>query len=194
MVKGFKDGKGTFHPITQSKGVRSRRDTSQKPVGMKIERNKRYAKTIVNPKTTSDESDFILDLRIQKLRSINDDLEFAKKEEGITTFEGISSALREAEKEQMMRTNDPKTQTQLSDFITRKFNKEIPSAKNNPFRNVNFREIEKVGKNTWRFRVSLTSGDDVAVKEIQRIGFRTVEIRDILDSRHATFEGDLGLG
>ncbi len=42
MVKGFKDGKGTFHPIGQSKGVRSRRDTS-KTEGVKI-RNKRYAK------------------------------------------------------------------------------------------------------------------------------------------------------
>ncbi len=190
MVKGFKDGKGTFHPITQSKGVRSRRDTSQKTVGMKIERNKRYAKLA----NVSDLSDFTLDLRIQKLRSTKDDLEFAKKAEGITTLEGISSALRESEKEQKMRTDNPKTQSQLHDFITRKFNKEIPSAKNNPFRSVNFRDVEKVGKNTWRFRVSLTSGDEVAVKEIQRIGFRTVEIRDILDSRHATFEGDLGLG
>ncbi len=44
MVKGFKDGKGTFHPIGQSKGVRSRRDTSSsKTEGVKI-RNKRYAK------------------------------------------------------------------------------------------------------------------------------------------------------
>jgi len=34
MVKGFKDGKGNFHPISQSKGVRSRRDTSQKTEGV----------------------------------------------------------------------------------------------------------------------------------------------------------------
>ncbi len=41
MVKGFKDAKGDFHPITQSKGVRSRRDTSQKIMGVKLERKKR---------------------------------------------------------------------------------------------------------------------------------------------------------
>jgi len=36
MVRGFKDDKGTFHPVGQSKGVRSRRDTSQKTHGVKI--------------------------------------------------------------------------------------------------------------------------------------------------------------
>ena len=34
MVKGFKDAKGDFHPITQSKGVRSRRDTPTRPEGV----------------------------------------------------------------------------------------------------------------------------------------------------------------
>ncbi|MCP6727109.1 MAG: hypothetical protein KJI69_03735 [Patescibacteria group bacterium] len=34
MVKGFKDGTGKFHPISQTKGVRSRRDTSQKTQGV----------------------------------------------------------------------------------------------------------------------------------------------------------------
>jgi len=186
-MKGFKDSNNKFHPITSSKGVRKSGDQSTKTEGVRM---KRYAKLA----NVSDLSDFTLDLRIQKLRSTKDDLEFAKKAEGITTLEGITKALYDSEKEQRMRTNNPKTQTQLADFITRIFNSGIPSAKNNPFRNVNFREIEKVGKNKWSFRVSLTSGDEVAIKEIERLGFKSVEIRDILDARHATFEGDLGLG
>jgi len=40
MVKGFKDGTGKFHPISKSKGVRSRRDTSQKTQGVKIRKQK----------------------------------------------------------------------------------------------------------------------------------------------------------
>ena len=44
-MKGFKDSKGNFHPITQYKGVRSRRDTS-KTQGVKIRKgrwdDKRY--------------------------------------------------------------------------------------------------------------------------------------------------------
>jgi len=34
MVKGFKDANAKFHPISQSKGVRSRRDTSAKTEGV----------------------------------------------------------------------------------------------------------------------------------------------------------------
>lgn len=34
MVKGFKDAKGDFHPISQTKGVRSRRDTPTRPEGV----------------------------------------------------------------------------------------------------------------------------------------------------------------
>ena len=34
MVKGFKDGEGLFHPIKNSKGVRSSRDTSGKSQGL----------------------------------------------------------------------------------------------------------------------------------------------------------------
>ncbi len=40
MVKGFKDAKDNFHPITQSKGVRSRRDTSQKTQGVVIRKQR----------------------------------------------------------------------------------------------------------------------------------------------------------
>jgi hypothetical protein len=39
-MKGFKDSKGNFHPITQSKGVRSRRDTTNKTQGVKIRKGR----------------------------------------------------------------------------------------------------------------------------------------------------------
>jgi len=43
MVKGFKDANDNFHPISQSKGVRSPSDTSQKNEGVLI-RKKRIVK------------------------------------------------------------------------------------------------------------------------------------------------------
>jgi hypothetical protein len=153
-------------------------------------RMKRDATTV----DISDLSDFTLGLRIQKLQNTKDDLEFEKKLEGITNLQGITKALSDAEKEKKMRTDSPKTQSQLADFITRKFNKEIPSAKKSPFRGVNFREILRIGKNRWTFIVSLGSGDDETVEDIKKLGFQVADIRDVLDSRHATFEGDLGLG
>ena len=38
-MKGFKDSKGKFHPINQSKGVRSRRDTSEKTKGVRLKKD-----------------------------------------------------------------------------------------------------------------------------------------------------------
>lgn len=40
-MKGFKDSKGKFHPITEYKGVRKSRDQSVKSTGIKIERKAR---------------------------------------------------------------------------------------------------------------------------------------------------------
>jgi len=40
-MKGFKDSKGKFHPITDYKGVRKSRDQSSKSKGVKVERKAR---------------------------------------------------------------------------------------------------------------------------------------------------------
>ena len=199
MVKGFKDGKGTFHPITQSKGVRSRRDTSQNLDGVKIIRKQRLEDSPVGKQVNKIK--MINDLRdIKRLldRAESDihtdmsdfqkDIVLAKDGLGFM-FDDLVNALQRVEEAKF-----PETQDQLRSFIARKLNKELPSAKVSPFRSVNFREVEKIGKDNYRFRVTLTSHDDETVKEIENLGFKATNINDILDTRHATFEGDLGLG
>ena len=69
MVKGFKDANAKFHPISQSKGVRSRRDTSAKTQGVKIRKQRGL---LVNPtnlpeevrrKFTQDELETLVNIR-----------------------------------------------------------------------------------------------------------------------------------
>lgn len=43
-MKGFKDSSGKFHPINQSKGVRSRRDTTKKTQGVRKAKNRFHPK------------------------------------------------------------------------------------------------------------------------------------------------------
>jgi len=199
MVKGFKDANAKFHPISQSKGVRSRRDTSQKLDGVKIIRKQRLEDSPVGKKVNKIK--MINDVRdIKRLldRAESDihvdmsdfqkDIVLAKDGLGFI-FDDLVSALNKVYEEKT-----PETDQELRDFIARMFNKEMPSAKVSPFRSVNFREVEKIGKDKYRFRVTLTSHDDETVKEIEKLGFRATNINDVLDTRHATFEGDLGLG
>ncbi|MCP6727105.1 MAG: hypothetical protein KJI69_03715 [Patescibacteria group bacterium] len=56
LTRGFKDSKGKFHPITQYKGVRSRRDTSTKTQGVRLQRQ---SQTTITPKFATDVSEKI---------------------------------------------------------------------------------------------------------------------------------------
>ena len=198
-MKGFKDSNKKFHPMKHIKGVRSRRDTSQKLEGVKIIRKQRLedspvGKHVNKPKIINDlrdikrlldraESDIHVDMS-----DFQKDIVLAK--DGLKfIFQDLLDAVNKVEEEKF-----PETQNELQNFITRKFNKELASAKVSPFRSVNFREVEKIGKDKYRFRITLTSHDDETVKEIEGLGFKATNINDVLDTRHATFEGDLGLG
>ncbi len=178
-----------FHPHTQYKGVRKSRDQSAKSEGIKVERKARAV-------AITDMDDFTLDLRIE---SLQDEVQrrTALEQTGVPNSDiaEIKKMLMTVQLEKRKRVANPETQSQLSEHIVQIINKSLlPSKLTFPYKTNNIRGIEKKGSNKWIFTVVMQSRDEQTVKEIEGAGFKAIEINDILDTRHATFEGDLGLG
>ena len=188
-MKGFKDKNNKFHPITQTKGIRKSRDQKVKQEGVRM---KRYAKSI----EVSNMNDFTLDLRIDQLQ---DEVQRRNALEvtGVPNSDiaKIKKMLVTAKEEKRKRIANPKTQSQLAEHLVQKINKSLKSGLKFPYNTSNIRDITiKANGKQGTFKVSMQSHDDQTVKEIEGAGFKAVEITDILDARHVTFEGDLGLG
>jgi hypothetical protein len=188
LTKGFtKDGK--FHPITDyKKGIRKSRDQQVKQQGVKVERKARAV-------TITDMDDFTLDLRIE---SLQDEVQrrTALEQTGVPNSDiaEIKKMLMTAQLEKRKRIANPETQSQLSEHIVQIINKSLPSTLSFAYKTSNIRGIEKKSSNKWIFTVVMQSHDAITVGEIVSAGFKAIEINDVLDTRHATFEGDLGLG